>query len=67
MENGCKPGYEFEIDKLYSNEITQQSQKEPGIVLDSTKNMIINFYRLSSFLLTKKNEVKCWLSANHVS
>ena len=67
MENGCKPGYKFEIDKLYSNEITQQSQKEPGIVLDSTKNMIINFYRLSSFLLTKKNEVKCWLSANHVS
>ena len=67
MENGCKPGYEFEIDKLYSNEITQQSQKEPGIVLDSRKNMIINCHRLSRFLLTKKNAVKSWLSANHLS
>ena len=67
MENGCKPGYKFEIDKLYSNEITQQSQKEPGIVLDSRKNMIINCHRLSRFLLTKKNAVKSWLSTNHLS
>ena len=32
METGCKFGYKFEIDKLYSNAITQQNEKEPGIV-----------------------------------
>ena len=42
METGCKLGYKFEIDKLYSNAITQQNEKEPGIILDSRKNMMIN-------------------------
>ena len=37
METGCK----FENDKLYSNVITQQNEKEPGIILDSRKNMMI--------------------------
>ena len=32
----------FENDKLYSNAITQQNEREPGIVLDSRKNMMIN-------------------------
>ena len=32
----------FENDKLYSNPITQQNEKKPGIVLDSRKNMKIN-------------------------
>ena len=44
METGCKRGYpdKFENDKLYSNAITQQNEKEPGIVLDSRKNVMIN-------------------------
>ena len=32
----------FENDKLYSNAITQQNEREPGTVLDSRKNMMIN-------------------------
>ena len=33
METGCKLGSpdKFENDKLYSNAITQQNQREPGI------------------------------------
>ena len=44
METGCKLGYpdKFENDKLYSNAITQQNERESGIVLDSRKNMMIN-------------------------
>ena len=44
METGCKLGLPdmFENDKLYSNAVTQQNEKEPGIVLDSRKNMLIN-------------------------
>ena len=44
METGCKLGSpnKFENDKLYSNAITQQNEREPGIVLDSRKNMMIN-------------------------
>ena len=32
----------FGNDKLYSNAITQQNERDPGIVLDSRKNMMIN-------------------------
>ena len=44
METECKLGSPatFENDKLYSNAITQQNEREPGIVLDSRKNMMIN-------------------------
>ena len=44
METGCKLGSpdKFKNDKPYSNTITQQIEKEPGIVLDSGKNMMIN-------------------------
>ena len=44
VETGCKLGSpdKFENDKLYSNAITQQNEREPGIVLDSRKNMMIN-------------------------
>ena len=46
METGCKLGspVKLENDKLYSNAITQQNERErePGIVLDSRKNMMIN-------------------------
>ena len=44
METGCKLGSpdKFENDKLYSNAITQQNEREPGIVLDSKKNMMRN-------------------------
>ena len=44
METGCKLGSpnKFENDKLYSNAITQQNKREPGIVLHSRKNMMIN-------------------------
>ena len=54
METGCKLGSpdKFENDKLYSNAITQQNEREPGIVLDSIKNMITN-------LAYKTIEVKC--------
>ena len=44
METGCKLGSpdKFENDKVYSNAVTQQNERESGIVLDSRKNMIIN-------------------------
>ena len=46
METGCKLGFpvKLENDKLYSNAITQQNERErePGIVLDSRKKMKIN-------------------------
>ena len=44
METGCKLGSpnKFENGKLYSNAIIKQNRKEPGIVLDSRKNMMIN-------------------------
>ena len=44
METECKLGSpaKFENDKLYSNAITQQNEREPGIVLDSKKNMMRN-------------------------
>ena len=44
METECKLGSpaKFENDKLYSNAITQQNEREPGTVLDSRKNMMIN-------------------------
>ena len=44
METGSKLGSrdKFENGKLYSNAITQQNEREPGIVLDSRKNMMIN-------------------------
>ena len=44
METGCKLGSpnKFENGKLYSNAIIQQNRKEPGTVLDSRKNMMIN-------------------------
>ena len=44
METGCKLGSpdKFENDKLYSNAIPQEIEKEPGIVLDSRKNMMLN-------------------------
>ena len=44
METGSKLGSrdKFENGKLYSNAITQQNDREPGIVLDSRKNMMIN-------------------------
>ena len=46
METGCKLASpdKFENDKLYSNAMTQQNERErePGIVLDSRKNMMIN-------------------------
>ena len=44
METGCKLGspVKLENDKLYSNAITQQNEREPGIVLDSRKKMKIN-------------------------
>ena len=43
METGCKLGSpdKFENDKLYSNATTQQNEREPGIVLDSRKNIMI--------------------------
>ena len=47
MKTGCKLGSpdQFENDKLYSHAITQQNEREreTGIVLDSRKNMMINF------------------------
>ena len=44
METGRKLGShdKFENGKLCSNAITQQNEREPGIVLDSRKNMMIN-------------------------
>ena len=41
METECKLDSpdKFKNDKLYSNAITQQKEKKPGIVLDSRKNM----------------------------
>ena len=44
MEIWCKLGSpnKFENDKLYSNATTQQNEREPGIVLDSRKNMMRN-------------------------
>ena len=44
METGCKLGSpdKFENCKLYSNAMKQQNEREPGIVLDSRKNMMIN-------------------------
>ena len=65
METGCKLGSpnKFGNDKLYSNAINKQNEKERGIVLDSTKNMMIN---LALKLLTKTIEVKCWLPVNHI-
>ena len=40
METGYKLGFpdKFESDKLYSNAITQQNEREPGIVLDSRQH-----------------------------
>ena len=62
---GCKLGSfgRFENDKLYSNATTQQNKKEPGIVLDSKKNMMINL--AFNYFLTKTIEVKCWVPVNH--
>ena len=42
METGCKLGSpnKFENDKVYSNAITQQNERDPGIFFDSRKNMI---------------------------
>ena len=44
METGCKLGSpnKFENDKLYSNAMTKQNERESGIVLDSRKNRMIN-------------------------
>ena len=44
METGYRLGSpdKFENGKLYSNAITQQNEREPGIVLDSRKSMTIN-------------------------
>ena len=44
MKTGCKLGSpdEFENDMLYSNAITQQNEREPGIVLHSRKDMMMN-------------------------
>ena len=44
METGCKlaPPDKFENDKLYYNAITQQNEREPGIVSDSRKIVIKN-------------------------
>ena len=44
METGCKLGSpdKFENHKLYCNTITQQNEREPGVVLNSRKNMMIN-------------------------
>ena len=44
MKTGCKLGFpdKFENDKLCSNAVTQQNDREPGIVSDSRKNMMIN-------------------------
>ena len=44
METGCKLGFpdKFENDKLYSNAITQQNERQPDIVFDSRKKMMIN-------------------------
>ena len=49
METGCKLGSpdKFENDKLYSNAITQQNQREPGVVLDSRKNMMNTMMNLA--------------------
>ena len=40
METGCKLGSpdKFKNDKLYSNAITQQNERESGIVLDSKRS-----------------------------
>ena len=45
METECKLGSpdKFENEKLCSNAVTQQNDREPGIVSDSRKNMMINF------------------------
>ena len=44
MKTECKLGSpdKFENDKVYSNPITQPNEREPGSVLDSRKNMMIN-------------------------
>ena len=44
IETGYKFGSpaKLENEKLYSNAITQQNEKEPGIALDSRKDMMIN-------------------------
>ena len=67
METGCKLGSpdKFGNDKLYSNAITQQNQREPGIVLYSRKNMMINL-AFNYLLTTEAIEVKCWLPVNHI-
>ena len=48
METGWKLGSpeKFENDKLYSSAITQQNEREPGIVLDSRKNMMNLLFQL---------------------
>ena len=44
MESGCNLDSpdKLENDKLYSNAITQQNKRQPGIALDSIKNMMID-------------------------
>ena len=44
METGCKLGFpdKFENDKLYSNAITQQNERQPDIAFDSRKKMMIH-------------------------
>ena len=44
METECKLGFpeKFENEKLHSNAITEQNERESGIVLDSRKNRMIN-------------------------
>ena len=43
---------------------SHSKMREPGIVLDSRKNMMINL--AFNYLLMKTIEIKCWLPANHV-
>ena len=64
METGWKLGSpeKFENDKLYSSAITQQNEREPGIVLDSRKHDTCYF----NYLLTKTIEIKFWLPVNHI-
>ena len=67
METGCKLGSpdKFENHKLYSNTITQQNEREPGVVLNSRKNMVINL-AFFNYLLTKTIGDKRWLPVYHV-
>ena len=44
METRCKLGFpdKFENDKLYSNAITQQNERQPDIAFDSRKKMMMH-------------------------